>query len=70
MTQATTWTLEDLQALEKSIAKGVVKVKYTDKEIEYRSLDEMFQLRDAMKRALGCSKKTRRCVMTTSKGLC
>lgn len=49
----TTFTQEMLTALEKAIAEGVRKVKYQDKEVEYRSLEEMFSLRKTMRRELG-----------------
>ena len=50
---STSWTLADLQALEEAIAKGINRVKYTDKEIEYRSLDEMLKIRDLIRNCLG-----------------
>jgi len=51
------FTIENLKALEAAIADGAIKVKYSDKEIEYRSLKDMLKLRDIMKRELGlCSK--------------
>jgi len=50
------FTLENLQSLEQALADGAQKVKYSDKEIEYRSLKDMLKLRDLMKRELGlCS---------------
>lgn len=49
----TSWTTEQLQAIEKALAEGVRRVKYQDKEVEYRSLEEMMTLRDAMRRDLG-----------------
>lgn len=48
----TTYTWEQLEALEKSIAEGVKRVKYQDKEVEYRSLDEMLALANAIRAAL------------------
>jgi len=70
MSTETNFTKEDIKELEKAIAKGVRKVKYTDKEIEYRSIAEMRETLDLMRREVNCVKKTRRCVMSTSKGLC
>lgn len=72
MSCETTWTLADLAALEKAIAQGVKKVKYTDKEIEYRDLDEMLSLLSLMKSALGCTTKGGgvRLYARHSKGLC
>lgn len=42
-----------LAALEAAIAQGVLRVKYTDKEVQYRSLSEMMQVRDLIRRELG-----------------
>jgi hypothetical protein len=36
----------DLDALDKAIKSSRSKVKYADKEVEYRSMDEMFQARN------------------------
>ena len=65
----TTWTLSDLEALEKAIATGAKRVKYTDKEIEYHSLKEMLSLRDVMRRALGITGKSVRVLASHDKGL-
>lgn len=43
----------DLDALNKAIFQGVTKVKYSDKEITYRSLDEMIRISNLMKQDLG-----------------
>ena len=48
----TTYTIEQLTALEKAIAEGVKRVKYQDKEVEYRSLEEMFTLANTMRAVL------------------
>ncbi len=47
------WTSDDLVVLEKAISTGATKVKYADKEVEYRSLEEMFQIREQIKDELG-----------------
>jgi len=47
------WTQEELQKLEAAIAQGARVVKYADKEVEYRSLKEMLQIRDEIKKELG-----------------
>jgi len=68
---STNFTAEDLAALEQAIAKGVMRVKYTDKEITYRSLDEMLKIRDIMRNCLGItSNKSLRKVASTNKALC
>ena len=66
------YTAEDLAAIEDAIAKGIKSVKYTDKEIVYRSLDEMLKVRDLIRQCLGLSTNPRgtRRVAKTSKGLC
>lgn len=52
----TAFTVENLMALEKALVDGVRRVKYADKEMEYRSLDEMKDLVNAMKKSLGMGK--------------
>lgn len=42
------YTLEQYTALSDAIAQGVNKVKYSDKEVEYRSLDEMLRIKALM----------------------
>lgn len=51
-TYQTPFTFEALQALESAILQGVQVVKYTDKEIQYRSLDEMLRIRDLLRKKL------------------
>lgn len=68
---ATTLTQEDLEQLEEAIAKGVKRVKYTDKEIEYRSIDEMFKVLKEIKKCLGVAPcGGGRKFANHSKGLC
>lgn len=64
------FTQEQLDALEDAIAKGVTEVKYEDKTLTYRSINEMLQIRDIIRRALGLAEKTGRVFTKTSKGLC
>lgn len=74
----TGFTTERLQALEEAIAEGALRVKYSDKEVEYRSLEEMLKIRDTMRKALCLNKKSsktglfggKRAKMEHSKGLC
>ena len=47
------YTQKDLADLQRSIAEGVLKVKYSDKEIEYRSLTDMLRLESKIKGELG-----------------
>lgn len=63
-------TLEDLQALEKAIALGAVQVEYSDRKVTYRSLEDMYKIRKAMRTELGLnSTESLRRVAVTSKGL-
>lgn len=49
------WTQADLDAINTAIASGTSRVKYADREVQYRSLDELTQIRDAIRRDLGVS---------------
>lgn len=49
---ATSWTWDDLAALEAAIKKGVKSVSYGDRRVEYNSMAEMLQLRAAMRQEL------------------
>lgn len=72
MAVTTAFTADNLLALEDAIVKGVRRVKYTDKEVEYRSLEEMLQLRNLMRKELGvgASGAGARLLGKFSKGLC
>lgn len=48
----TQYTLSQYQTLTDAIASGALKVKYGDKEVEYRSLDDMIRLQIMMKNCL------------------
>jgi len=54
-TYVTPFTVESLEALESAILQGVQTVKYSDKEVTYRSLDEMMRIRDLLRKKLGMS---------------
>lgn len=49
----TTFTIEQLKALEDAIAQGALTVSYNGKSVTYRSLDEMMRIRELMRKALG-----------------
>lgn len=51
------YTLEQLNALEKAYAEGAHRVKYQDKEIEYRSMAHMKSIIEEMRKDLGLSNK-------------
>jgi len=50
------WTAEDLRVLEAAIVTGARRVKYADREVEYRSLADMLTLRDTLRASLGDQK--------------
>lgn len=63
------WTQSQLDALDQAIAEGALTVKYADKQVTYRSLDEMLRIRRLMASALGVSAKSpRRTYASFSKG--
>ncbi len=67
---SSTWTVTDLAKIEAGIAQGVLSVQYTDRKVEYRSLDEMLQIRNLMRYELGISQNTgTRIYARFSKGL-
>lgn len=47
------WTQAQLDALETAIASGSLRVKFADKDVTYRSLDEMMRIRDTIRASLG-----------------
>lgn len=47
------YTQEQYDALKAAIAQGAKKVKYADKEVEYRDLSEMMSLLQTMGGELG-----------------
>lgn len=64
------FTLSDYTALEQAIKTGVSLVQYADRQVRYRDLNEMIQLRKMMARELGLDKEVNaRKVAEFSKGL-
>ncbi len=67
------YTQAQLDALESAIAKGVTSVRYGERMITYRSLEEMNRLRDNMRAELGVSSpsgsRSRFINLPTGKGL-
>lgn len=65
-----TWTTADYNTLCAAIASGARKVKYEDKEVEYRSLNEMLRIRKQMEAELGLnSGRPRRRMASFHKGV-
>lgn len=51
------YTMEQVTALEAAVAEGALTVKYQDKQVTYRSLDEMVRILRQMKTELGLINK-------------
>ena len=54
------FTQDDLKSLEKAIVGGTLTVRYSDKNITYRSLDEMMRIRDLVRNELGLTTRKNR----------
>lgn len=64
------YTTEQYTSLLAAISEGALRVRYGDKEVEYRSLTEMRQIQKEMEDDLGLSKgKGRRYTTSFNKGL-
>lgn len=61
------WTEADIEALESAIKTGAQRVRYRDREVEYRSIADMLALRDAMIRSLS-TRKISHALASYSKG--
>ena len=53
------YTQQDLDNLRAAMASGVLRTKFRDQEVQYRSLDEMKQLERDMVKAIGTAPTTR-----------
>lgn len=62
------WSQTDLDALETALAKGVRRVRYSDKEVEYQSIDDMIKVRELMRQQLSQSARPQRIYASFSKG--
>lgn len=62
------WTQADLDALNASIASGHTEVRYGDRTVKYRSLDEMVRIKAAMLRDLNKAKRPNRVLTSFSRG--
>lgn len=65
------WTTADITKLKAAIAQGALRVRYADRDVQYRSLEEMKDLLGMMQsdvdRAAGV-KRTKQTRFTTRKG--
>lgn len=49
------WTESDLTAIEAALARGELSVRYEDKQVTYRSVDEMLRIREMIAGSLRSS---------------
>jgi hypothetical protein len=63
------FTESEYAALNAAIAKGVTEVRYGDRTVKYRSLDEMIKVKSMMARELGKVRRPNRVLSSFSKGL-
>lgn len=64
------YTQDQYDTLVNAIAQGVLVVKYSDKEITYRNLSDMYRIKGAMEAELGIGgNKSRKVLAGFSKGL-
>ena len=47
------WTSADLTAINTAIKSGTTRVKYADRDVTYRSVDELMRIRDLIRADLG-----------------
>lgn len=45
----TSWTQADITALETAIKRGVLRVRFRDREVQYHSISDMLTLLETMK---------------------
>jgi hypothetical protein len=69
MSDHATTLREKLKALELAIASGESRVKYADREVQYKGTDEMIKARNEIRKILGINGGIVRLKMATDKGL-
>lgn len=63
------FTQQQYSSLCAAISQGALRVKYGDKEVEYRDLPEMLRIKAMMERSLGITKASRTKYIQHTKGL-
>jgi len=62
------FTQANLDALNEAIASGHLEVRYADRTVRYRSLDEMQRIKASMLRDLNQAKRPNRVLASFDKG--
>lgn len=63
------YTADDLGPIERAIASGNLRVRYADREVQYRTLDEMIRIRDLIRGEIDPAKRQTRRYGAFSSGL-
>ena len=63
------YTQAQLTALESAIAQGASSCEFEGKKVQFRNLEDMEAIRQAMRVSLGLTKRTKRIRMKFYKGL-
>lgn len=63
------FTTDDLAAVNKAIANGTSEVRYKDRTVKYRSLDELIKVKSMMMRELNLATRPNRVLASFDKGL-
>jgi len=64
------YTLDDLEALESALASGAKRVEYNDRTVEFRSVRELKEAIQLVKKDLGLVKRGGRVLCESKKGTC
>ena len=54
----TSWTQTDIEALEAAIKRGVLSVRFSDREVRYQSTSEMLKALQTMRDAIEVTEST------------
>jgi hypothetical protein len=64
------YTQDDLTKLEAALASGALEVEYNDRKVRYRSIKELKEAIQIVKKDLGLVNRSARILCETSKGIC
>lgn len=63
------FTQQEYETLNRAIASGTTSVRYADRTVQYRSLEEMIRIRNMMAHELGIARGPNRVFASFDKGL-
>lgn len=59
------WSQQDIDALDDALKSGHRRVRYADREVEYRTVDEMLKIRSQITASVNNTNATPRCSLAT-----